>query len=120
VLDNVDRKPSEKRTKSFIIGFLCFDLTSVCFVKADVVMHDAVINDEIDVRHLRCNFVRDSHSSKECVILFHYNDAFPVVAKLVEKVGRGICDKIGDSIEPFIIVIEGMVENRGILVRTAR
>jgi hypothetical protein len=59
---------------------------SVCFVKADaVVMHGAVINDEIIVRHLGRNFVRASYSIKECVILFHDNGTFPVVAKLVEK-----------------------------------
>jgi hypothetical protein len=82
----------------------------VRFVKADVAMQDAVISDMIDVWHLGCNLGCDSYSIKEfCVILFHDNGTFPVVAELVKKVGRWIILKIGDSIEPFIIVIEGMV-----------
>jgi hypothetical protein len=72
-------------------------------------MQDAVINDVINGWHIGCTFGRDSCSIKECVILFHDNGTFPVVAELIEKVGRWISLKIGDSIEPFVIVIEVMV-----------
>jgi hypothetical protein len=88
--NNIGRKPAEEWAKGSIIGFLRVDFASVCFVKSDVAMQDAVINNEINVRHLGCNFVRDSCRIEECVTLFHDNGMFPVVAKLVEKVGSRI------------------------------